>query len=120
MFQWGITLSDKQVIMLTAFHVAKPDKAGCIFHAAQSMIGDAWDIRAVRKLEEQNLITVTHDNAAPKTTVWQITRKGRLIAEAIMSDAENLRRLRLRHGLRSARLINSDARAERKRGRVTT
>lgn len=80
--------------MLTAFQTAIPDKDGSVFHSAHSMIADAWDIRAVRKLEEQNLIIVSKG----KQTIWSITDKGRLIARAIMCDAENLRRLKSRQG----------------------
>jgi hypothetical protein len=105
MFQWNITLSDKQVLMLSAFHAAKPDEKGSLFHAANGMIGDAWDIRAVRKLEEQDLIAVVK---TVQETIWRITVKGQLIAQAIMCDAENLRTLRLRQGREMRSLINSD------------
>lgn len=105
MFQWQITLSDKQVIMLTAFHMAEPDKNGSVFHSANSMLGDAWDLRAVRKLEEMNLILVVKS----EQTVWTITDKGRLIAQAIVCDAENLRRLKLRNGREISSLTWDDA-----------
>lgn len=104
MFQWSITLSDKQVIMLTAFHMAIPDKNGSIFHSAHSMVADAWDIRSVRKLEESNLIQVIKNSV----TLWSITAKGRLIAQAIMCDADNLRRLKSRKGHEMRCLTNTE------------
>lgn len=114
MFQWQITLSDRQVIMLTAFQMAKPDKDGSIFHSAHSMIADAWDTRAVRKLEEQNLIHIDRDGQS-RATRWKISEKGRLIAQAIICDADNLRELRGRKGSMMLSEINQVGREHRLR-----
>lgn len=111
MFQWQITLSDKQVLMLAAFHTGFDDENGSRFSSVHAMIGDAWDVRAVRKLCEAGLLTVK-DSTLPngmRSNIWNITTKGELIALAIMEDADNLKQLSERAGLKTARLVNSDA-----------
>lgn len=107
MFNWTISLSDKQVIMLMAFYSAEDDSYECRFHSVHSMIGDAWDIRAVRKLQEYGLISVISREDARKPNIWNITDKGNFIAMAIEADADSLKTLTLRNGLQQGQIINS-------------
>lgn len=118
MFNWTISLSDRQVLMLMAFHSAEDDAEGSRFHSVHAMIGDAWDIRAVRKLQEQNLLVVeefTRENGL-RTNRWNITDKGTCICLAIEADTEMLGKLKLRDGLNQSRLINKEITPE-KRGK---
>jgi hypothetical protein len=110
MFQWALTLSDKQVMMLMAFYRSEPNQYGCQFHGAHHMIGDAWDIRAVRKLQESGLMHVREQVIdGLNKNIWTITMKGRLIAEAIMEDASGLANIQLRNGLEGGYAINRTA-----------
>lgn len=111
MFQWSLTLSDKQVMMLIAFHNGEPDKDGSSFNSVHAMIADAWDVRAVRKLQEFNLLEVIHPAVREigAATIWRITDKGRLIALAILEDAQGLTGIADRKGYEAASEINSDA-----------
>lgn len=97
--------------MLIAFHNGTPDKDGSQFASVHAMIGDAWDVRAVRKLEEMNLLKITHpkEKVIGAPTIWNITDKGTLIALAIMEDANSLSQIQDRDGLNQYRIINSDA-----------
>lgn len=104
MFQWNITLSDKQVIMLAAFHAATDDSNNCRFHAVHAMVGDAWDVRAVRKLQEAGLINVAVTEE--KRNRWNITEKGECIARAIQCDAISLGKMSAREGLKARSEIN--------------
>lgn len=54
-------------------------------------------------------MTLANRDGANRATRWLITDKGRLIAQAIMCDADNLRRLKLRKGHESQGLINDDS-----------
>lgn len=109
MFQWSITLTDKQVLMLAAFSVAEPDQNGSQFQAVNGMVGNAWDVRSARKLEEMGLIEIVayvDKLTGLKTNKWTITKKGRLIAEAMRCDTLNLQKIKLRNGWEARGLIN--------------
>lgn len=109
MFNWTVTLSDKQVLMLMAFAAAKPDEEGNCFSAVQVMICDAWDVRSARKLQEDGLISVEeykNEETGFRTSRWAITHKGKLIAEAVNEDAEGLRKIALRNGQEARRAVN--------------
>lgn len=116
MFQWNITLSDRQVIMLAAFLTAEEDQYGSQFHAVNSLIGDAWDIRAMRKLTEWGLISVNEVlmPTGMKTNLWHITQKGEFIALAIMEDAAALKQIQLQNKTEARSVINTDGNARRK------
>lgn len=117
MFQWSITLSDKQVLMLAAFAAAEPDNLGNQFHAVHAMIADAWDIRAVRKLQEYGLIEVIEyedPETKLRTNRWSIREKGRLVAAAMREDTNSLLQMKLRDGREERYRLNRDHN-ERKR-----
>lgn len=114
MFQWSITLSDKQVAMLVAFHMADDDADKSRFTAVHAMIGDAWDVRAVRKLSEMGLLLVEPviSTTAGKSNRWNITDKGNLIAAAILEDADALKMIGERPGLKMRHAINEQSHQE--------
>jgi hypothetical protein len=107
MFQWSITLSDKQVMMLIGFHIANDDEFGCRFRAVHHMIADAWDVRSARKLTEMGLLKVEPGPAPMHPNKWNITDKGNLIASAILEDADMLKCLGERAGAESRSLVNA-------------
>jgi hypothetical protein len=119
MFQWSITLTDKQVLMLAAFAAAEPDARGNQFHSVHAMIADAWDIRAVRKLQEYGLIEVVafeDPDTKMQTNRWSIKEKGRFIAAAMREDTNSLTQMKLREGRDSMYRLNRDfAQHEKKR-----
>ncbi len=111
MFHWTISLSDKQVLMLVAFFNATDDKNGSRFDSVNAMIGDAWDVRAVRKLQEDGLLSVQeyfNEETGFTTNRWNITKKGELISLAIREDSESLSRIGLKNGRAADRLITAD------------
>ncbi len=103
MFNWQITLNSKQVLILLAFDSAMPDERGNQFATAHSMVVDAWTHRGVRHMLEDGLLQVDHSRKP--WSIWTITPKGRLIAEAIRSDADTLKQLKDRNGVETNRAV---------------